>query len=158
MSLLARDLFILMDSAVIWIYFRNSQPPISLTAAASLFRDTLAITQVYWNRTWLLHRISFKDHLMWILLPWRHLLLLLSLIVLVAVVVVVVVMAVVVIVQVAAVVVVKSWPELVITSNRPGPVNTNLGPGPGTKQRTGGWEIQIPGSRLYLTYIKSWSN
>ena len=44
MSLLARDLFILMDSAIIWIYFRNSQPPISLTAAASLFRDTLAIT------------------------------------------------------------------------------------------------------------------
>ena len=44
MSLLARDLFILMDSAIIWIYFRNSQPPISLTAAVSLFRDTLAIT------------------------------------------------------------------------------------------------------------------
>ena len=44
MSLLVRDLFILMDSAIIWIYFRNSQPPISLTAAASLFRDTLAIT------------------------------------------------------------------------------------------------------------------
>ena len=44
MSLLARDLFILMDSAIIWIYFRNSQPPIYLTAAASLFRGTLAIT------------------------------------------------------------------------------------------------------------------
>ena len=44
MSLLARDLFILIDSAIIWIYFRNSQQPISLTAAASLFRDTLAIT------------------------------------------------------------------------------------------------------------------
>ena len=44
MSLLAHDLFILMDSAIIWIYFRNSQTPISLTAAASLFRDTLAIT------------------------------------------------------------------------------------------------------------------
>ena len=43
MPLLARDLFILMDSAIIRIYFRNSQPPISLTAAASLFRDTLAI-------------------------------------------------------------------------------------------------------------------
>ena len=43
MSLLASDLFILMDSAIIWIYFRNNQPPISLTAAASLFRDTLAI-------------------------------------------------------------------------------------------------------------------
>ena len=40
MSLIARDLFILMDSAITWIYFRNSQPPISLTAAASLFRDT----------------------------------------------------------------------------------------------------------------------
>ena len=52
---------------------------------------------------------------MWILLPWRHLLLL-SLVVLVlvvVVVVVVVVMVVVVIVQVTAVVVVKSWPELV---------------------------------------------
>ena len=46
MSLLARDLFILMDSAIIWIYFRNSQPPISLRAAASLFRDTLAITLI----------------------------------------------------------------------------------------------------------------
>ena len=44
MSLLARDLFIFIDSAIIWIYFRNSQQPISLTAAASLFRDTLAIT------------------------------------------------------------------------------------------------------------------
>ena len=44
MFLLARDLFILIDSAIIWIYFRNSQQPISLTAAASLFRDTLAIT------------------------------------------------------------------------------------------------------------------
>ena len=44
MPLLARDLFILMNSAIIWIYFRNSQRPISLTAAASLFRDTLAIT------------------------------------------------------------------------------------------------------------------
>ena len=49
---------------------------------------------------------------MWILLPWRHLLLL-SLVVLVVVVVVVVVMVVVVIVQVTAVVVEKSWPELV---------------------------------------------
>ena len=44
MFLLARDLFILMDSAIIWIYFRNSQLSISLTAAASLLRDTLAIT------------------------------------------------------------------------------------------------------------------
>ena len=33
MPLLARDLFILMDSAIIRIYFRNSQPPIALTAA-----------------------------------------------------------------------------------------------------------------------------
>ena len=50
----------------------------------------------------------------WILLPWRHLLLLsLVVLVLVVVVVVVVVMVVVVIVQVAAVVVVNSWPELV---------------------------------------------
>ena len=52
---------------------------------------------------------------MWILLPWRHLLLL-SLVVLVLVVVVgvvVVVMVVVVIVQVTAVVFEKSWPELV---------------------------------------------
>ena len=39
MSLLGRDLFILMDSAII----RNRQSPISLTAATSLFRDTLAI-------------------------------------------------------------------------------------------------------------------
>ena len=45
---------------------------------------------------------------MWILLPWRHLLLLSLVVVLVAVVVVMVV-----IVQVTAVVVVKSWPELV---------------------------------------------
>ena len=111
MSLLARNLFILMDSAIIWIYFRNNNPPISLTAAASLFRDTLAITQIYWNRAWFFHQISFKDHLMWFLLPRRHLLLLLSLVVLVEVVVVVIV--VVVIVQVAVVVVVKSWPELV---------------------------------------------
>ena len=44
MSLLAHDLFILMDSAIIWIYFRNNQPSISLTAAASLFKDTLVIT------------------------------------------------------------------------------------------------------------------
>ena len=44
MSLLTHDLFILMDSAIIWIYFRNSQLPISLTAAASLFMNTLAIT------------------------------------------------------------------------------------------------------------------
>ena len=95
MSQLVRDLFILMSSAIIWIYFRIIQPPISLTAAASLF-----------------HQISFKGHLMWILLPWRHLLLL-SLEVLVVVVVVVVVMVVVVIVQVAGVVVVKSWHELV---------------------------------------------
>ena len=107
MSLLARDLFILMDSAIIWIYFRYSQPPISLTVAAFQFKGTLAITL-----TWLFHQISFKGHLMWILLPRRHLLLLLSLVVLV-VVVVVVVMVVVVIVQVAVVVVVKSWPELV---------------------------------------------
>ena len=50
---------------------------------------------------------------MWILLPWRHLLLLsLVVLVLVVVVVVVVVMVVVVIVQVAVVVVVKSWLEL----------------------------------------------
>ena len=42
MSLLARDLFIFMDSAIIWIYL--SQPPIFLTAAVSMFRDTLAIT------------------------------------------------------------------------------------------------------------------
>ena len=58
MSLLTRDLLILMDSAIIRIYFRNSQPLISLTAAASLFGDTLAIkltnllTQdLQWNRT-----------------------------------------------------------------------------------------------------------
>ena len=49
---------------------------------------------------------------MWILLPWRHLLLLSLVVVLVAVVVVVVVVMVV-IVQVTAAVVVKSWPELV---------------------------------------------
>ena len=109
MSLLTRDLFILMDSAIIWIYFRYSQPPISLTVAAFQFKGTLAITL-----TWLFHQISFKGHLMWILLPRRHLLLLLSLVVLVVVVVVVVVvMVVAVIVQVAVVVVVKSWPKLV---------------------------------------------
>ena len=34
----------MMDSAIIWIYFRISQPPISFTAAAPLFKDTLAIT------------------------------------------------------------------------------------------------------------------
>ena len=51
---------------------------------------------------------------MWILLPWRHLLLLsLVVLVVVVVVVVVVVMVVVVIVQVSVAVVVKSWPELV---------------------------------------------
>ena len=110
MSLLARDLFVFIIHSIFWIYFGNSQPPISLNAAASLFKDTLAITL-----TWLFHQISFKGHLMWILLPWRHLLLL-SLVVLVlvvVVVVVVVVMVVVVIVQVTAVVVVKSWTELV---------------------------------------------
>ena len=113
MSLPARDLFILMDSAIIWIYFRNSHTPICLTATASLFRDTLAITltNLLKQNQQLFHQISFKGHLMWILLPRRHLLLL-SLVVLVAV-VVAVVMAVVVIVQVAVVVVVKSWPELV---------------------------------------------
>ena len=58
MSLLTRDLLILMDSAIIRIYFRNSQPLISLTAAASLFGDTLAIKltnllkqDLQWNRT-----------------------------------------------------------------------------------------------------------
>ena len=41
---LARDLFILMDSAIICIHFRNSQPPISLKiTAASLIRKTLVI-------------------------------------------------------------------------------------------------------------------
>ena len=44
MCLLARDLFIFMNPATIWIYFRNSQPLISLAAAASLFRNILAIT------------------------------------------------------------------------------------------------------------------
>ena len=34
----------MMDSAIIWIYFRISQPPISFTVAALLFKDTLAIT------------------------------------------------------------------------------------------------------------------
>ena len=91
MSLLARDLFILRDSAVIWIYLRNSQLPISLTAATSLFKDTLAITL-----TWLFHQISFKGHLMWILLLRRHLLLL-SLVVQVVLVVVVVMVVVVIV-------------------------------------------------------------
>ena len=41
---LARDLFILMDSAIICIRLRNSQPPISLKITpASLIRNTLAI-------------------------------------------------------------------------------------------------------------------
>ena len=44
MYLLTRDLFIFMDSVIFWIYFRKSKPPIHLTATASLFRDTLAIT------------------------------------------------------------------------------------------------------------------
>ena len=92
MSLLARDLFILRDSAVTWIYLRKSQLPISLTAATSLFKDTLAITL-----TWLFHQISFKGHLMWILLLRRHLLLLLSLVVQVVVVVVVVMVVVVIV-------------------------------------------------------------
>ena len=34
MSLLARDLFILIDSAIIWIYFRNQKQP-----AASFFNS-----------------------------------------------------------------------------------------------------------------------
>ena len=41
---LVRDLFILMDSAIICIHYRNTQPPISLKInAASLIRNTLAI-------------------------------------------------------------------------------------------------------------------
>ena len=41
---LARVLFILMDSAVICIYFRNTQPPISLKInAAFVIRNTLVI-------------------------------------------------------------------------------------------------------------------
>ena len=41
---LARDLFILMDSAIICIHFRNTQQPISLKMnAVSLIRNTLAI-------------------------------------------------------------------------------------------------------------------
>ena len=63
MSLLARDLFILMDSAIIWIYFRNNQPPISLTAAASLSRDTLAITLNKFTETEL---DFFIKYLLWV--------------------------------------------------------------------------------------------
>ena len=70
---------------------------------------------------------------MWILLPWRYLLLLSPVVlVVVVVVVVVVVMVVVVIVQVAAVVVVESWPELVnnkLEARTRRPLNTNLEPG-----------------------------
>ena len=41
---LARELFILMDSAIICIHFRNTQPTISLKInAVSLIRNTLAI-------------------------------------------------------------------------------------------------------------------
>ena len=41
---LACDLFILMDSAINCIHFRNTQPPISLKInAASLIKNTLAI-------------------------------------------------------------------------------------------------------------------
>ena len=106
----------MMDSVIIWIYFRISQPPISFTAAAPLFKDTLAITLANLLKQNLrFSSISFKGHLMWILLPWRHFLLLslVVLVVLVVVVVAVVVMVVVVIVQVSVTVVVKSWPELV---------------------------------------------
>ena len=40
----ARDLFILMDSTIIWFYFRNTKPPMSLKInAASLIRNTLVI-------------------------------------------------------------------------------------------------------------------
>ena len=108
-SLLAHDLFILMDSAIMWTHFRKQ---LLLPCSGTPWP---LHQQIYWNRTWHFHQISFKDHLMWILLPRKHLLLLLSLVVLVvvAVVVVVVVMVVVVIVEVTAVVVVKSWPELV---------------------------------------------
>ena len=60
-ALLARDLFILMDSAIIWIYFRNSQPPISLTAAASLFRDTLAIALT----NLLKQNLTFSSNIFW---------------------------------------------------------------------------------------------
>ena len=58
MSLLARDLFILMDSTIIWIYFRNSQPPIYLAAAASLFRDTaIALTNL------MKHKLTFSSNI-----------------------------------------------------------------------------------------------
>ena len=119
MSLLARDLFILMDSAIIWIYFRNSP---ATNFFNSCFFPVQGHVGHYTNKfieTDLDFFIKYplRGHLMWILLPRRHLLFLLSsailLYYLVVVVVVVVVMVVVVIVQVAVVVVVKSWPDLV---------------------------------------------
>ena len=123
---LARDLFSLMGSVIICIHFRKTQPPICLKInAASLIRNTLAIILPNLLKQDLTFSSNtFKGHIMWILLPRRHLLLL-SLVVVVAIVVVVVVVVVlvavvVVIVLVAmVVVVVKSCPEL---------VNTNLGP------------------------------
>ena len=110
MFLLARDLFILMGSAIIWIYFRNSQLSIFLTAVTSLLRDLLAITLNKFTETELEYFIKYL--LRAILLPRKHLLVLLSQVVLV-VEVLVVVMVVIVIVEAAVVVVVKSWPELV---------------------------------------------
>ena len=118
---LARDLFILMNSEIICIHFRNSQLLISFKITpASLIRNTL-YQQMHWSRAWLFHQIPFKSHLMRILLPPRYLLLLLLVVAVVVakvivVVEVVVVEVVVVIVIVGVVEVVKSWPGLVNTN------------------------------------------
>ena len=47
-----RDLFILMDSVVINIHFRRSQPPVSLKMTSH--------QRKYWNRIWPIHQIPFK--------------------------------------------------------------------------------------------------
>ena len=127
MSQLAPDLFVLMDSAIIYIHFRNSQAPVSLTitTAASLTREGHVGHYTNEFNDLNFFQIPFKDHSMQILLPRRHLLLLLILLLLVVVVVVVVV----VIVQIVLIVAVKSGPEVVNKTLWPGPVNINFGPG-----------------------------
>ena len=128
LSQLARDLFILIASAIIWIYFRPSQPPISLRiTAASPIRNTLNIILTnLLKRNLHFHQISSKDYLIQIFLLGRYFFLLLSVAVVVVVAIIVVVIEVVVVAVVAVivlvvvvVVVVKFWPGL---------INTNWGP------------------------------
>ena len=99
----------LMDSAIICFHFRKIHRPVLLKiTAVSLIRNTLAITLTdLLKKDLTFTSISFKGHLMRILLPRMHfLLLLLSLVVAVVVVLVVVVVAVGVVVMVVIVVVV----------------------------------------------------